>query len=308
MKSNQLQNNVFGQLSGAEVTKLRESAIRDSSIVLKSEMQTASKEVITVSEALVAYDTTKGLIVKLIAANVPRHAHAAHEGFKFLISRNQDGSHRPVKIYHNGEKVDKNNKKIEWNPWGLVAYLNYSMLPMNCPSAEFRILRAYRSGMRAAHRFEILSFKEPLPGTQVNRDRSDALKLEAVFNDVPPIRFVLMERQMYGYSRQAMLEIGKFAGMPLEAAFGLQIKSKVEKAVKAGEISQEVADDILHDHSEDPVEVATPLAQDMKDFGKKKSNMVGDEEGRDFYVPDNPLVKTMKGGMAEEEVEVELLD
>lgn len=309
MKSNQLENGVFGNLSGAEVTKLRESAIKDSSILLRSELQTASKEVINVSEALVAYDTAKGVIVKLIAANVPRHANATHEGFKFLISRNQDGSHRPVLIYHHGEN-EKNGKRIKWNPWGLVAYLDYSKLPMNCSSAEFRILRAYRAGMRSPHRFELLSFAEPAPGEQVNRERPGALKVEAVFNDIPPIRFVLMERQMYGCSRQAMLEIGKFAGMPLEAAFGLQIQEAVTKAVKAGDLSTEIAEDILHDHSEDPVEVAAPLAQDMKDFGKKSSNMLEDEEGRDFYVPDNPLLKTMahKGMEAEEEVEVELLD
>lgn len=284
---------------------MRESAIKDSSILLRSELQTTSKEVITVSEALVAYDTERKMIVKLIAANVPRHANATHEGFKFLISRNQDGSHRPVMIYHHGEN-EKNGKRIKWNPWGLVAYIDYSKLPMNCSSAEFRILRAYRAGMRSPHRFELLSFEEPLPGEQVNRDRAGSLKVEAVFN-FPPIRFVLMERQMYGCSRQAMLEIGKFAGVSMEAAFGLQIKDKVDKAVKAGEITPEVAEDILHDHSEDPMEVAAPLAQDMKDFGKP--NMVEDEEGRDFYVPDNPLLKTGAHKVAdEEEVEVELLD
>lgn len=305
MKSNQLENNVFGNLSGAEVSKLRERAIRDSSILLKSEMQTASKEVVTVSEALVAYDTEKGVIVKLIAANVPRHSNDHHEGFKFLISRNADGSHRPVLIYRYGEN-EKNGKKIKWNPWGLIAYLDYSKLPMNCENAEFRILRAYRAGTRS-HRFELLSFEEPLPGEQVNRNRAGALKVESVFNDIPPIRFVLMERQMYGCSRQAMLEIGKFAGVSMEAAFGLQIKSKVDKAVESGDIAPEVAEDILHDHSEDPVEVAAPMAQDMKDFGKK-SNMIEDEEGRDFYVPDNPLVKTMAHKVMEAEEEVELLD
>ncbi|MFN5249886.1 MAG: hypothetical protein ACK5DE_02465 [Bacteroidota bacterium] len=307
MKKQQLENNVFGNLSVQEVAKLRDSVIKDSSILLRSELQTASKEVITVSEALVAYDTAKGVIVKLIAANVPRHANAAHEGFKFLISRNQDdGSHRPVMIYHHGEN-EKNGKRIKWNPWGLVAYIDYSKLPMNCSSAEFRILRAYRAGMRSPHRFELLSFAEPTPGEQVNRERPGALKVEAVFNNVPPIRFVLMERQMYGCSRQAMLEIGKFAGVSMEAAFGLQIKDKVDKAVVAGDLSMEVAEDILHDHSEDPVEVAEPLAQDMKDFGKK-SNMMEDEEGRDFYVPDNPLVKTMAHKGMEAEEEVELLD
>jgi hypothetical protein len=115
-----------------------------------------------------------------------------------------------------------------------------------------------------------------------------------------------MERQMYGCSRQAMLEIGKFAGVSMEPAFGIKIQEKVDNAVKTGVIAQEVAEDILHDHSEDPVEVAEPLAQDMKDFGKK-SNMVEDEEGRDFYVPDNPLVKTMAHKVTDEE-EVELLD
>lgn len=303
MKKQQLENNVFGNLSVQEVAKLRDSAIKDSSILLKSEMQTASKEVVTVSEALVALDTSKGVIVKLIAANVPRHANAPYEGFKFLISRNQDGSHRPVMIYHHGEN-EKNGKKIKWNPWGLVAHLDYSKLPMNCSSAEFRILRAYRAGTRSPHRFELLSFAEPAPGEQVNRERPGALKVEAVFNNVPPIRFVLMERQMYGCSRQAMLEIGKFAGVSMEVAFGLQIKDKVDKAVVTGDITPEVAEDILHDHSEDPVEVSSTLAQDMKSYGK---NIVASEEGEPFFVPDNPMLQTMPEKQAEEN-EIELFD
>jgi hypothetical protein len=69
-------------------------------------------------------------------------------------------------------------------------------------------------------------------------------------------------------------------------------------------MAPEVEEEILHDHSEDPVEVSTSLAQDIKSYGK---NIVSSEEGEPFFVPDNPLLKTAPDKQVEED-EVELFD
>jgi hypothetical protein len=63
-------------------------------------------------------------------------------------------------------------------------------------------------------------------------------------------------------------------------------------------MSEQVKEDILHDHSEDPVEAVEEVSESLTEsFGVR----VKAEDGQDFYVPVNPLLQTM----AEKEVYAE---
>lgn len=85
---------------------------------------------------------------------------------------------------------------------------------------------------------------------------------------------------------------------------GIGISHKLTEAVQQGIMSEQIKEDILHDHSEDPVEeVSESLAES---FGVR----VKAEEGQDFYVPENPMLKTMaeKDTYIEDKDLVELYD
>lgn len=302
-KRNQLNNGIFGKMSSQELDKVRSEAVQDSKIRLCSTYMTPSRDIVPIAEALVAYCTKTDNIVKFIAAHVPQHQNSYHKGIKFLISKDQNGDHKPVVVCNNGKPPpNKNGKPIIWNPHYLAAFLDYSKLPMDHQHAEFRLLRAYRAGVRSKHRFELLSFATPAPGMPVDKR---TIKLDAPFNSVPPIHLARCHKSMYWFQEQIIFELSDFSGVDLSSALGLGIKRKLDQAVKAGDMAPAVEEEILHDHSEDPVvEVSTPLAQDIKDYGK---NMVQDEEGRPFFVPDNPLLKTTPEKQVEED-EIELFD
>jgi hypothetical protein len=139
----------------------------------------------------------------------------------------------------------------------------------------------------------------PKPGQDVDKR---TMRVEAPFNSVPPIQLAKCFKQIYWWQKQIVNQIGIFAGIDLCSALGLGIKRKLDKAVQQGTMSAQVAEDILHDHSED--EVSEPLAVSL---GLGSANMVKAEEGQDFYVPTNPMLKTMPD-REEEEEEVELFD
>lgn len=294
---NKLDNNVFGGVDTASLARIQKAAVPDSRIRLCSSLMTTSKEVVPISEALVAFDPKSGEIQKFIAAFVSPPRDATHRGIKYLISKGQNGDHRPVVIAWNGEK----KKGAYWNPHYLTGYLDWGKLPMNNESAEFRILRAYRAGVRATHRFELLNFDIPPPGEDVDKR---TMKVEIGFNGVPPIHLARCYRNFFWWQKQIVHQIGTFAGVDLNSALGLGIKRKLDQAVQQGDMPEQVAEDILHDHSEDPVEVSEPLAAS---FGLGKTNMVKADEGQDFYVPTNPMLKTMPDREEEEET-VELFD
>lgn len=301
-KRNQIDNGIFGKMSSQELDKVRSEAVQDSKIRLCSTYMTPSRDIVPIAEALVAYCTKTDNIVKFIAAHVPQHQNSYHKGIKFLISKDQNGDHKPVVVCNNGKPPpNKNGKPIIWNPHYLAAFLDYSKLPMDHQHAEFRLLRAYRAGVRSKHRFELLSFATPAPGMPVDKR---TIKLDAPFNSVPPIHLARCHKSMYWFQEQIIFELSDFSGVDLSPALGLGIKRKLDQAVQTGNMTPQVEEEILHDHSEDPVEVSTPLAQDIKDHGK---NMVQDEEGRPFFVPDNPLLQTMPEKQAKED-EIELFD
>jgi hypothetical protein len=105
-------------------------------------------------------------------------------------------------------------------------------------------------------------------------------------------------KSLFWWQKQIVGELGEFSGVDLMAVLGLGIKRKLDKAVRAGAISETVAEEILHDHSEDLVEVSESIAAS---FGV--SNMVSaEDEGSDFYVPENPLLQTMPDKEQEEEL------
>jgi len=304
MAKNQLDNGIFGKLSSEEMNKVRSDVIPDPKIRLCGTLMTPSRDIVPISEALVAYDPASDTIVKFIAAFIPPHPNAPHKGAKYLISKDQHGDHKPVVITHNGkvdQKQNKDGKKMFWNPHFLTAFLDYSKLPMNCENAEFRVLRAYRAGLRVKHRFELLSFDTPKVGENVDKK---TIRLETPFNSVPPIQLARCYKAMYWWQKQIVMELSDFSGIDLMSTLGLGIKRKLDQAVQTGTMAPEVEEEILHDHSEDPVEVSTSLAQDIKSYGK---NIVSSEEGEPFFVPDNPMLQTMPEKQAEED-EVELFD
>ena len=104
-----------------------------------------------------------------------------------------------------------------------------------------------------------------------------------------------------------MCRFSDFSGLDITTALGLGIERKISQAVRAGAITPVIEKEILHDHSEDPTEeVSEPLSVSLGvNLGV---NMVEDEEGKPFFVPDNPMLKTMPEKEEEEEDLVSLYD
>jgi len=276
MKNNKIQNNVFGNLNSEDMQKIEKRVIPDSRIRLCSSLLTPSREIVPIAEALVAYDTRSDQIVKFIAAFVPQYNGASHMGIKFLLSKTQTGNHKPVVIAWHGEKKEG----TFWSPHFLTGFLDYAKLPMMCEHAEFRVLRAYRSDLRAPARFELLTFTHPGQGKDVDKR---TMRVEMPFNSVPPINLVGSYKGLFWWQKEIVTEMSRFSGVNMLPAIGIGIGNKLTQAVQRGIMSAQVKEDILHDHSEDPVEVTESLGES---FGVR----VKAEDGKDFYVPENPLV------------------
>jgi hypothetical protein len=286
----EIQNSLFG---GDAANQLKKLIIKDSRIRLSATVRTPSREIVPIAEALVAYDTQTGTIIKFISAFIPPPVDGAHCGIKYLISTDREtGLHKPVVIAWQGKKDSG-----YWNPSFLTAYLDYSKLPMAYEHAEFRVLRAYRAGLRAPARFELLAFDTPPAGQDVDKH---TMTVECPFNSTPPIQLARTYKHLFWWQKQILNEIGLFAGVDLMAALGLGIKRKLDQAVAKGDMTPAMKEEILHDHSEDPVEMEEPLRASFGLPGKRKGAA---EEG--FYVPDNPLAKTAGAEEAEEEEEME---
>jgi hypothetical protein len=295
---NEIQNGIFG--GDAAHQQLKKLVIKDSRIRLSATVRTPSREIVPIAEALVAYDTQTGTIIKFISAFIPPPVDGAHCGIKYLISTDREtGLHKPVVIAWQGKKDSG-----YWNPSFLTAYLDYSKLPMAYEHAEFRVLRAYRAGLRAPARFELLAFDTPPAGQDVDKH---TMTVECPFNSTPPIQLARSYKHLFWWQKQILNEIGLFAGVDLMAALGLGIKRKLDQAVAKGDMTPAMKEEILHDHSEDPVEMEEPL---RASFGLPTTHMVPVEEGdgKDFYVPDNPLAKTAGAEEAEEEELVEFFN
>jgi hypothetical protein len=292
--ANAIQNNVFGQINKEDMQKIEKKAIPDSRIRLCSTLLTPSREIVPIAEALVAYDTRTDKIVKFIAAFVPQYNGSSHMGIKFLLSKTQTGNHKPIVIAWHGEKKEG----TFWSPHFLTGFLDYAKLPMTCEHAEFRVLRTYRSDLRAPARFELLTFTHPTPGKDVDKR---TMRVENNFNSVPAIDLVGNWKGLFWWQKNIVTEMSNFSGVNMLPAIGLGVSQKLTQAVQQGVMSEQVKEDILHDHSEDPVEeVAESLGES---FGVR----VKAEEGQDFYVPENPMLKTMPE-KEEEEAMVELFD
>lgn len=291
MKNSTIDNGLFGKVETSKMEALQKSAIKDSRIRLCGSLMAPSQEVVPIAEALVAFDPTTDTIIKFIAAFIPPSPWCSHKGVKYLISKHANGEHKPVVIHHDGVKKEG----AYWNPHFLTGFLDYTKLPMSNEHAEFRVLRAYRAGIRTPARFELLTFKQPEPGQDVDKR---TMAVEIPFNSVPPIQLAYCHKSLFWWQKQLVGELGDFSGVDLTTVLGLGIKRKLDKAVQTGVISETIAEDILHDHSEDPVEVSESIAAS---FGV--ANMVSaEDEGSDFYVPTNPLL------MSDKEEEEELVD
>lgn len=288
-KNSTIKNGLFSKLSAAKMEAVSKSA-KDARVRLWGHVIAPTQEVIPIAEALVAFDPTTDTILKFIAAFVPPYPWGSHKGVKYLIGKHENGDHKPVVIHRNEETEKK--RSLYWNPKFLTAFLDYTKLPMVNENAEFRILRAYRAGIRVPARFELLSFENPQPDQDVDEN---TMRVEIPFNSVPPIQLAFCHSTFWWWQKKIIQELGDFSGIDLAEALGLGIKLKITKAVQAGVISETIAEDILHDHSEDPIEMSESIASS---FGV--SNMVSAEgEGEDFYVPPNPLLKTDKDEVSE---------
>ena len=154
-KNSSIDNGLFNNVSASKMEAINKNVVRDSRIKLRSSVKSLTQEYLPVAEALVAFDPRTDTIVKFIAAFVPPFKGATHQGVKYWISKGANGEHKTNVIHWNGE----NKKgKPSWNPVFLTGYLDYSKLPMVNEHAEFRVLRAYRAGIRVPTRFEILAF------------------------------------------------------------------------------------------------------------------------------------------------------
>ena len=272
-----INNNLFGGLSSEKLAAVSNAVVKDSPIRLCSTYLTPAREVVPICEALVAYNPEKDEIVKFISAFVPGYPGAAHQGVKFMISKNhQDGSHRPVVV-----KNKPGQSGFYWNEVFQTAYLDYGKLPATIQS-EFRVLRAYRQGIRTRARFELLSFDHPAPGQPVDKR---TMKVEQMWNGCPPIALAQAFKGLFWWQEMVVNFISQFSGVDLTSCLGLGIARTLASSVSPAQLN-----DLLHDHSE---EVSEPLSVT---FGGV--NMVTPEEGKPFYAPEIPVPQ------AEEIVEV----
>lgn len=309
-KRNKLDNGIFSKVTSKQMESVRAVVVPDTRINLASTLLTPSRDIVPIAEALVAYDTKEDKIVKFIAAFIPPHKNASHDGVKYIISRNQNtGNHKGIVIRHNKNNLPK-DKKMFWNPNILVAYLDYSKLPMTAMDAEFRILRAYPAGLRVPYRFEILNFKTNQGDAAVDKR---TVRVESVWNSCPPIALAPVHRSFGWFQENILCELSDFSQIDMTKALGLGIDYKLDKAVRSGQLAPEVKQEILHDHSEDPVEEEGILSESEEvsepiSVSLGINNMVEDEEGKPFYVPENPLALNTNDMEDEEEQLVDLHD
>ena len=264
---NTLNNNLFGGMSASKLKAVEQKATRHSTIKICSTYLTPAREVVPIAECLVAYSPVTDTITKFIAAFVPASPSAKHQGCKFLISKNQDGSHRPVLVKNHG----KSDPDFYWNEAFQSVFLDHSMLP-SIGHSEFRVLRTYRKDVRGQHRFELLNFEQPPAGQPVNKK---TMVVEQQWNSVPPIALARTLKGFFWWQRQITEELSAFSGVDLMVCLGLGIERTLAQSVEPKQLEE-----ILMDHSE---EVGEPLSVT---FGV--TNMVTPEEGKPFYVPEIP--------------------
>lgn len=270
-----IQNGIFSGVEPQNVEQFRDAATRDPRIRLCSTYMTPSREVVPVAEALVAFDPETGDIVKFIGAFVPGSPDSRHDGVKFIISKHDDGKHKPI-IINNGDPSTK-PKGFYWNPNFQTAHLDYGKLPYTVPHAEWRVLRAYRHDMRVPYRFEVLAFDIPPAGVDVDKR---TMRPVLSCTGLPPIKLAGSYKGFQWWQNAILMEMSMFSGVDLSS---LGIEESVKKKVKAGEVSAETAKDMLKDHSE-PEEVIEPLAQTFGVVGMQQP-----EEGKAFYAPPVPV-------------------
>lgn len=279
---NSPKNNVFTGLDNDKMRQIESRAIPHPTILLASTYLTPSREVVDVAEALVAYDSHRGVVTKFIAAFVPGCRENGHDGRKFLISRkNEKGYQKPIVIEkRENQPVSEGDKPFHWNNRILRVYLDPDKLPMTAAS-EFRILRAYRHDVRTRYRFEILAFDMPRTG-QVDKR---TMRLEKAIPRIPPLELVNLFGGFVWFQKEICQELSMFSGEDVSLVLGLE--AQVREDLRNGKISPEQAEAMMADHSqEEPRGRQESMAETL---GTQHMVLPEDGEGRPFYAPPNPF-------------------
>jgi hypothetical protein len=145
MNRNSIQNNVFGSLNASQMKQVESKALSAPKIRLCSSFYTPSREIVPISEFLVAFDTKTNSIIKFVAGIVPRAEFNKHSGMLFLINRDNPARRQnPKKVYlgiRNADRLTAAEKVAAWEK-DLVKHLSekcHKLTMYNEPWVEEKI-------------------------------------------------------------------------------------------------------------------------------------------------------------------------
>jgi hypothetical protein len=165
------------------------------------------------AEALVAWDTATGFILKFIATYIPGETPTSSGKYHGIMPDGRPAWPQKVEPQRfTNEAGEEFTERPNLRP----AFLDFNKLPAK-PGVEFRLLRVYRRDVQLAQRCEILNFQVPPPpyprgsDTLAKKERSKTIRrsltVEDCWPDTPPLA-------VYDnpYHREILKGLSKFAG------------------------------------------------------------------------------------------------
>ncbi len=204
-------------------------------------------EIFNVSEALVAWDTNTGHIVKFIATYIPGKEVGGVGKFHGIMPDGRPAW--PQKVEPQLFRSPDGEHEFKERPMLRPAFLDWNKLPAKA-GVEFRLLRVYRDDVALAQKSEILDFQIPPPpfpkasDIRGKKERSKVIRrsltVEDCWEGCPPM--ALWDNQ---YHREILKGFSKFSGVPFFNVLAL------DAALAADGSSPEEISALLADESEE---------------------------------------------------------
>lgn len=280
-----LHNNFADALGDRQISTPRPACLRLNGTLCASK---AFMDFVSISECLVAFDTTTNKVVRFIDAFIPG-ANRNESGTRFKIS----AAGAPMYAMPTPAK-----QAFQY------AYFDWFKLPASS-AVEFKLLRIYAAGVRCRAKIQIIDLNIPATGELMRSPKTmrDRLLLNEC-GDIFAMRKIKEKngKETHAWHDAILEDLSVFSGMNLYNSLGGG-RSALTELTASGGISKATLSSIIEDAKQQEQEevqiesmadtIATPQMQE-------------EEEEDQGYIPINPLLKNEK--MEEEEEEVELLD
>lgn len=204
-------------------------------------------EVFNVAEALVAWDTTTGHIIKFIAAYIPAKDVGGVGKFHGIMPDGRPAW--PQKVEPQTFRSPDGEQEFVERPMLRPAFLDWNKLPAKA-GVEFRLLRVYRDDVSLAQKSEILSFQIPPPpyptakDMHAKKERSKqirrSLNVEDCWEGTPPL--AVWDNP---YHREILKGLSKFSGTEFINTLAVEANLTAQ-----GNSPEEVAE-LMKDESEE---------------------------------------------------------